>query len=85
MTAVQDAKLQDQSARDGADAASVYALLEESIIPQFYERDERGLPHGWIARALHSAATVPAEFNSHRMVAQYTRKAYLPAFSIRGS
>ncbi len=85
VTAVQDAKLQDQSARDGADAASVYALLEESIIPQFYERDERGLPHGWIARALHSAATVPAEFNSHRMVAQYTRKAYLPAFSIRGS
>ncbi|MSR69992.1 MAG: alpha-glucan family phosphorylase [Phycisphaerales bacterium] len=75
----------DPAARDDADAQSVYALLEESIIPQFYERDEAGLPRGWIARALHSAATVPAVFNSHRMVAEYTRKAYVPAFQIRGS
>ncbi|MSQ89977.1 MAG: alpha-glucan family phosphorylase [Phycisphaerales bacterium] len=75
----------DSKLQDAADAASLYQLLEESVVPQFYQRDAAGLPQGWIARALQSAATVPAEFNSHRMVAQYTRKAYLPANEIRGS
>jgi alpha-glucan phosphorylase-like protein len=75
-----DTKLQDAS-----DAANLYQLLEESVVPQFYEQDAAGIPHGWIARALHSAATVPAVFNSHRMVAEYTRKAYVPAHQIRGS
>ena len=75
-----DTKLQDAS-----DAANLYRLLEESVVPQFYEQDAAGIPHGWIARALHSAATVPPVFNSHRMVAEYTRKAYVPAHQIRGS
>ena len=75
-----DTKLQDAS-----DAANLYQLLEESVVPQFYEQDAAGIPHGWIARALHSAATVPPVFNSHRMVAEYTRKAYVPAHQIRGS
>ncbi|MSR44687.1 MAG: alpha-glucan family phosphorylase [Phycisphaerales bacterium] len=77
--------LADAPSQDASDVESLYRLLEESVVPQFYERDANGLPQGWIARALHSAATVPPEFNSHRMVAQYTRKAYLPAHSIRGS
>ena len=71
--------------QDASDAANLYQLLEESVVPQFYEQDSQGIPHGWIARALHSAATVPPVFNSHLMVAEYTRKAYVPAHQIRGS
>ncbi len=73
------------AARDAADAESLYALLEQSIVPQFYQRDAEGIPQGWIARALHSVATVPATFNSHRMVAEYLRSMYMPAHQIRGS
>ncbi len=75
----------DPVARDRADSCSLYALLEDSIVPQYYQQDAQGVPHGWIARALHGAATIPSVFNSHRMVAEYTRKAYMPAFQIRGS
>ena len=70
---------EDPASRDARDAESLYAVLEQSVVPQFYERDEAGVPHAWIARALHSAATVPLQFNTHRMVAEYTRKAYVPA------
>ena len=70
---------------DERDAESLYQLLEQSVVPQFYDRDANGLPQGWIARALHSAATVPLTFNSHRMVAEYTRKMYVPAHEMRGS
>ncbi len=75
----------DPDLRDARDAESLYQLLEQSVVPQFYERDEAGLPQGWIARALRSAATIPLEFNSHRMVAQYTRRMYVPAHELRGS
>lgn len=71
--------------QDASDADSLYALIEQSVAPQFYERDSAGIPQGWIARAMHSAATVAPMFNSHRMVAEYTRKAYVPAHQIRGS
>lgn len=76
---------EDSVVQDANDAQHLYSILEESLVPQFYERDSSGIPHGWIARALHSAATVPLEFNSHRMVAQYTRRAYMPAHEVRGS
>ena len=76
--------LEDPKLRDTADAESLYQLLEQSVVPQFYERDEAGIPQGWVARSLHSAATIPPIFNSHRMVAEYTRKAYVPAHQIRG-
>lgn len=66
-------------ARDAHDSQSLYRQLEESVIPLFYDRDSAGLPAGWITRALHSAATIPIQFNTHRMVAEYTRKAYVPA------
>ena len=65
--------------RDAFDANSMYERLESEVVPLFYERDPSGLPLGWVKRALHSAATVPPQFNSHRMVAEYTRKAYVPA------
>jgi glucan phosphorylase len=38
-----------------------------------------GLPQAWIDRALQSAATVPPMFNTHRMLAEYLREAYIPA------
>ncbi|MSR28702.1 MAG: alpha-glucan family phosphorylase [Phycisphaerales bacterium] len=76
---------EDQAAQDECDATSIYETLEQSVIPQFYDRDADGTPLGWVARALHSAATVPLAFNSHRMVAQYTRTMYVGAHETRGS
>ena len=66
-------------ARDLADAHALYELLEEVIIPEFFKRNRRDVPSRWMGRALRAASTIPSQFSSHRMVAQYVDEAYLPA------
>jgi alpha-glucan phosphorylase-like protein len=69
----------DREKQDAIDAESLYGLLEREVVPEFYERGRDGLPAKWIRRALRSVATVPGRFNTHRMVAEYLEKSYLPA------
>jgi starch phosphorylase len=64
---------------DAADALSAYALLEERIVPEFYERDEAGLPRAWLARVRASMSRLMEPFSSDRMVREYVEQAYLPA------
>ena len=67
------------AARDTADAAALYEVLEDSLVPEFFDRSRSGLPKRWIQRALRSAATIPSPFSTHRMVSDYVAEAYLPA------
>ena len=69
----------DREKQDAIDAESLYGLLEREVVPEFYDRGRDGLPRRWIKRALRSVATVPGRFNTHRMVAEYLEKSYLPA------
>lgn len=64
-------------AQDKADAEALYTLLEEKLVPEFYDRDRKGLPRKWLKRALRSAATVSPEFNTDRMLGEYLDEAYL--------
>lgn len=64
---------------DHVEAQALYRLLEEEIVPLFYDRDAAGLPHRWIARMKRSIARVGPCFNTHRMVAEYTDKLYTKA------
>lgn len=65
--------------RDRRDAASLYDLLEYEMVPEFYDRNRKGLPIKWIRRALRSASTVPSVFSTHRMVGEYLAKYYSAA------
>ncbi len=67
------------SARDAADALALYEVLETQLVPEFFDRNRQGVPRRWMRRALRSAATIPGEFNTHRMVGEYVADAYLPA------
>ena len=67
--------------RDHRDAAALYELLEEAVVPAFFTRNRRGLPTKWVRAALRSAATVNERFSSHRMVAEYLSWGYRPAHS----
>lgn len=67
------------AARDAADATALYEVLEDSLIPEFFDRSRSGVPKRWIQRALRSAATIPDPFSTHRMVSDYVAEAYLPA------
>jgi glycogen phosphorylase len=57
--------------QDRRDAASLYQLLEDEIVPLFYERDRHGLPHAWVRRMQASLQTICGRFNTHRMLAEY--------------
>lgn len=64
---------------DVRDAADLYRVLEEEVIPLYYERDVDGLPREWIKRMQRSVGTLAWRFSAHRMVMDYVKSAYLPA------
>ena len=64
---------------DAVEADELYSLLEEQIIPEFYQRDERGIPGKWVARIRASMAALAPEFSSNRMLRDYVENYYIPA------
>ena len=71
----------DDPAWDAAEAADLYELLERAVIPEFYARDEQGIPLAWVARMRKSMAQLTPRFSSNRTVREYTERHYLPAAS----
>ena len=69
----------DHEAVDAADAAALYRLLEEEIVPAFYERDQADVPHRWMAVVKQSIRTVAPRFSARRMVKEYVERMYAPA------
>jgi starch phosphorylase len=69
----------DDAAQDAADADTLYRLLEQEVVPMFYERDEAGIPRRWIARVKRSLATIGSSFSASRMVSEYGDMAWRPA------
>lgn len=71
----------DDPTVDAAEADALYGLLEREIVPEFYARDDRGIPRGWVARMRESMATLTPVFSANRAVRQYTEQHYLSAAS----
>lgn len=65
----------DPSIQDAHDAKDLYQVLETSIVPDFYDR-ENGLPIRWLARVAHALVTLGPRYNSDRMVMDYVRDCY---------
>jgi starch phosphorylase len=71
----------DDLARDAIEADALYDLLESEVIPEFYTRDEQGIPCAWVNRMRESMARLTPHFCANRAVSEYTEKYYLPAAS----
>jgi starch phosphorylase len=69
----------DQGAQDWADAQALYTLLEQQVVPAFYDRDAQGLPRRWLQVVKQSIRTVLPRFSARRMVKEYAREMYGPA------
>jgi glycogen phosphorylase len=69
----------DDPAWDASEAESLYRLLEAEVIPEFYRRDDRGIPRGWVARMRESMARLTPLFSTNRVIRQYTEEHYLSA------
>jgi starch phosphorylase len=74
-----DAVAASDEEQDAADGEALFAVLEEQVLPAYYERDERGLPPRWLGLMRNSIAQLGARFNTNRMVVEYAESLYLPA------
>ena len=70
----------DQAIQDQRDAEDLFRLLEEEVVPLYYDdRNAAGMPLGWVERMKHSIRTLGWRFNADRMVQDYVNHLYLPA------
>jgi starch phosphorylase len=69
----------DDPAWDAAEAEALYERLEREVIPEFYTRNEKGIPTAWVARMRESMARLTPRFSANRAVCEYTEQHYLPA------
>ena len=69
----------DEGAQDWADVQDLYRLLEEEIVPRYYDRNDSGLPEGWVDLMRRSMASTLWRFSTTRMLHDYVEEMYLPA------
>jgi starch phosphorylase len=69
----------DDPAWDAAEAERLYDLLEREVVPEFYAREQNGIPTAWVARIRESMARLTPRFSANRTVREYTEQYYLPA------
>jgi starch phosphorylase len=66
----------DHHAQDARDATLLHRLLDEEVLPAFYERDEHGLPAVWLKRMRASLRTLAPRFSATRMLSEYLSGPY---------
>jgi starch phosphorylase len=79
--ALGDGQEHEEAEWDGVEADQLYRLLEEEIVPEFYDCDKAGVPHAWVHRVRESMCRLTYRFSSHRMLEEYVEKLYIPAAS----
>jgi starch phosphorylase len=80
---IDGARGDNDDAIDAADADALYRLLEEEVVPAFYDRDGDRVPHRWIATVKQAITTVAPRFSARRMVKEYVERMYAPALTRR--
>ncbi|HNT75304.1 MAG TPA: alpha-glucan family phosphorylase [Anaerolineae bacterium] len=73
------AEYEDTNWQDGADANALYHILEEQVVPLYYQRDRDDVPRGWVAMMKEAIRTIGPQFSTRRMVKEYTENYYVPA------
>ena len=77
--ALGDGKEHADPAWDAHEAGQLYDILEKEVVPEFYDRGEKGLPAAWVERVRESAARLTPRFSATRTVKEYAELHYLPA------
>lgn len=73
----QERTYQNQGYQDQLDAATIYSLLENDILPLFYNRNEQGYSEGWIKTIKNSIATIAPHYTMKRQLDDYYDKFYI--------
>jgi starch phosphorylase len=73
--------ISDDGRRDDEDSRALYELVQDEVVPLYFQRDERGMPREWIRRMKHSMATIVPAFNMRRVLQNYIGGLYRPAIT----
>jgi len=65
--------------QDAADAETLFKILEEEVVPLYYQQDADGVPRGWISMVRETIRSISPRFCARRMVREYTEQLYVPA------
>lgn len=74
-----DVQYDNWDSQDEVDSQTLYRLLEDEVVPLFYDRDAAGVPRGWVQVMKEAISTSAAAFSMRRMVKEYIEEMYLPA------
>jgi starch phosphorylase len=74
-----DVQYEDWDTQDEVDSQALYRILEEEVVPLYYDRDGSGIPRGWVAVMKEAMRTSIAAFSMRRMVKEYVTQMYLSA------
>jgi starch phosphorylase len=69
----------DEGAQDWSDSQDLYRILEDEIVPRYYDRDDAGLPQAWLTLMRQAMATTLWRFSTTRMLHDYVERMYLPS------
>ncbi len=69
----------DWDTQDEVDSQALYRLLEEQVVPLYYDRDSAGIPRGWVRVMKEAMRTSISAFSMRRMLKEYVEQMYLPA------
>ncbi|HZN11723.1 MAG TPA: alpha-glucan family phosphorylase, partial [Blastocatellia bacterium] len=75
-------EFESDEVRDAADAEAVYRLLEEEVVPLYFDRDTDGVPRRWVQVVKEAIRTAAPAFSARRMVKEYTERMYVPAMRV---
>jgi starch phosphorylase len=70
----------DPELQDRLEAKALYNIIENQIVPIFYDRDKNDIPVNWLRIVKESMKNVCPVFSSNRMLAEYTSRFYIPAY-----
>ena len=71
--------IEDADRRDDLEAEALYNLIENSVAPAFYRRDDNGIPPRWLAMLKHTLRTLGPKVLASRMLREYVNRLYVPA------
>jgi starch phosphorylase len=74
-----DVEAYDPREEDKSDAEALYRLLEEEVVPLYYQRNMRGVPHGWMRMVKEAISSIVPRFCTRRMLKEYIEQMYIPA------
>ncbi|MDX1412993.1 MAG: alpha-glucan family phosphorylase [Candidatus Promineifilaceae bacterium] len=79
--AINGVQFETRQEQDAHDASAIYRLLEEEIVPLYYDRDHDGIPRGWVDVMREAIRSNAPQFSMRRMVKEYTTHLYLNAMN----